>query len=279
MKVKFPLAIVVVLFAAGLLFPGSGEARLDPQTILGMWLFDDDGGDVASDLSGNGNDASLKNGPRWDDGKFGSALEFNGTNYVDCGNSETLDVDEEITVAAWVNFSAVDYKNSGGGLFTIAAKGKPDALTPHAGWWFSHDNRNNGQSFNYTCFGNENGGWSGGGNNFSGRNFQFSKGEWYHIAFTVGDSIGRLYINGIQQGTDKTFVDLVLPNAGTNLTIGAGTGSIYPFNGLIDEVVLLNVAADEEDIQEIMNEGLERASGVIAVEFSGKLTTTWAGIK
>jgi hypothetical protein len=279
MKVKYSLIAVVVLFAAGLLFAVSSEANIDPKTIAGMWLFDDDEGDVASDSSGNGNDGALINGPGWDDGKFGSALEFDGwSTYVNCGNGPSLDITEEITVVAWVKFNAVDYKNAAGGLFTIAAKGYPDALTPHAGWWFSYDNRNNGQSFNYTCFGNKVGGWAGGGNNLSGRIFQFNKGEWYHIAITVGESIGKMYVNGTQLGADKPFANLILSDTSRDLSIGCADTSWY-FNGLIDEVAIFNVALEQEDIQDIMNKGLERVSGLSAVDLSGKLTTTWANIK
>lgn len=279
MKVKYSLVVVVALFAAGLLFAVSSEAKIDPKAIAGMWLFDEDEGDVANDSSGNGNEGTLKNGPEWDDGKFGSALEFDGgTTYVNCGNGLSLDITEEITVMAWAKFNAVDYKNGQGGLFSIAAKGYPDALVPHAGWWFSHDNRNNGQGFNYTCFGHKTGGWAGGGNNLSGRNFQFTKGEWYHIAITVGESIGKMYVNGIQLGADKPFANLILSDTSRDLSIGSA-GTSWHFNGLIDEVAIFNIELDEKEIQTIMNDGLERASGLVAVDLSGKLTTTWANIK
>ena len=35
-------------------------------------------GEVAEDSSANGNDGELKVGPKWVDGKFGKALEFDG---------------------------------------------------------------------------------------------------------------------------------------------------------------------------------------------------------
>ena len=262
-----------------MLFAVSSEAKIAPETIAGMWLFDEDKGDVANDSSGNGNNGELQNAPKWDDGKFGSALFFDGgSNYVKCVNSPSLDITEELTVVAWVKFEGVDYKNNSGGLFTIASKGNPDSVAANAGWWFSHDNRSNGQGFNYTCFGNKNGGWSGGGNNLSGRNFQFTKGEWYHIAITVGESIGKMYVNGTQLGADKPLANLVLSNTASDLSIGS-RGTSYHFNGLIDEFAIFNIELEEETIQTIMNDGLERATGLTAVDLSGKLTTTWANIK
>ncbi len=61
----------------------------------------------------------------------------------------------------------------------------------------------------------------------------------------------------------------------------AGTevnGTVY-FNGVIDEVAIFNVELEEEDIQTIMNDGLERASGLTAVDLSGKLISTWGNVK
>jgi len=277
MKVKYSLIVAVFLFATGFLFTVSSEARIEPETIAGMWLFDED--KVADDSSGNGNDGTLMNNPGWSDGKFGSALEFDGAAaYVNCGNGPSLDITEEITIVGLVQFDAVDYKNSGGDLFSIASKGNPDSESPHAGWWFSHDNRNNGQGFNYTCFGNKNGGWSGGGNNFSGQSFQFTNGEWYSIAISVAESVAKMYIDGVQLGADKPFSNLVLSNTTTDLTIGS-RGTSYHFSGLIDEFAIFNVELEEEDILAIANNGLEITAGPQAVDLSGKLTTTWAEIK
>lgn len=279
MKVKYSLVIVVAVFAAGLLFAVSSEAVIEPENIAGMWLFDDGGGDVAEDSSGNGNDGTLTNGAEWDTGKFGDGVAFDGLSaYVNAGNGPSLDITEEITIMAWVQFDALDYQNSGGNLFSIGAKGYPDALTAHAGWWFSHDNRGNGQSFNYTCFGNKNGGWAGGGNNFGSHSFRFTNGDWYHLALTVGESIAKLYIDGTQLPPDKTFSNLVLSDTSANLSIGSSGPNGWYFSGIIDEFAIFNIELSEKNIQTIMNDGLERAV-LVAVEPAGKLTRTWADIK
>jgi hypothetical protein len=280
MKVKYSLIVVVILFVTGLLFAVPGEAKIDPKSVAGMWLFNEGQGKAANDSSGNNNNGELMNGPKWDKGKFGNAITFDGaTNYVNCGNGASLDITKAITVVAWVKFNGVDYKNAKGNLFSVGAKGYPDSLNPHAGWWFSYDNRSNGQGFPYTCFGNKNGGWSGGGNNFPGYIFTFTNGEWNHLAFTVGQSIAKLYINGTQLGVDKALTNLALSDTSVNLSIGsAGTNGWY-FNGTIDEVAIFNVDLTEQDIQNIMNNGLEKASSLNAVNLSGKLSTTWANIK
>ncbi|MFQ6039233.1 MAG: LamG domain-containing protein [Candidatus Poribacteria bacterium] len=273
------MVVVTSFIVISLMFVGLSSAKIDPRNIMGMWLFDEGKGDAAKDSSENGNDGALMNKPKWVKGKLGGALEFDGVaTYVDCGNEPSLDITKEITVMAWVQFDGLDYKNSTGKLNTIAAKGYPDALAPHAGWWFSYDNRNNKQDFPYTCFGNKKGGWAGGGNNFSGHPSTFKDGEWYHFAFTIAKSIAVLYIDGAQLGADKPLVNLVLSDTGRNLTIGSA-GTNWYFDGIIDEVAIFNVALSENDIGSIMTKGLEKATGMTAVSPSGKLTNTWGDIK
>jgi hypothetical protein len=84
--------------SAGLAYcvPGSTDPCAGP---VGEWKFDEKGGTIAYDTSGNGNDGTLTNGPAWARGKFGSALKFNGTNsYLDIGAGPTTR-----TVSFWAN--------------------------------------------------------------------------------------------------------------------------------------------------------------------------------
>jgi hypothetical protein len=86
-----------------------------------------------------------------------------------------------------------------------------------------------------------------------------------------------LYIDGVQLAPDKTFSTLVLSDTNMDLTIGSARTSYY-FSGIIDEFAIFNIELSENNIQNIMNDGLERAT-LVAVEPSGKLTGTWAHVK
>jgi len=70
--------ICISLVAIGLLFAATGKAEIDPDSIAGLWLFDEGAGDEAADISGNEYHGDLQDGPYWVDGVFGKALEFNG---------------------------------------------------------------------------------------------------------------------------------------------------------------------------------------------------------
>lgn len=276
---KTLVKIWIICFLMCVFIVASCLARIDPKTVAGYWLFDEGKGNTTADSSGNNNNGNIIGGFKWTDGKFGKCLEFDGSSaYVVCANSESLDITKEITVVAWVKFKGLDYKNSSGRLNSIAAKGYPDSIPANAGWWFSYDNRNNGQGFPYTCFGNKNGGWAGGGNSFSGYNIVFENNEWNHLAFTVAKSIAKLYINGTQFGADKTLVNLVLSDTSRDLFIGCADRSWFMM-GLIDEFAIFSVALPAQEIQTIMDKGLKESINPLAIDPNDKIASTWGNIK
>jgi hypothetical protein len=138
MKVRYLLTGVVVMFVVGLLLAVSSEAKIDPKIIAAMWLLDEGKGDKAKDSLGVGNNGTLKNNPKWIDGKFGKALEFDGVNqYVDCGIDASLDLTGDFTIVAWINFEdpkhAYDYsqivsRTDGGGNITFPSSNQPTGI-------------------------------------------------------------------------------------------------------------------------------------------------------
>jgi len=71
--------------------------------IVGQWLLDETSGTVAKDTSGNGNDGEIIGKANWVNGKFGKALELDGT-------STGLKVAPGLALK---NFTAVLWVNSG----------------------------------------------------------------------------------------------------------------------------------------------------------------------
>lgn len=248
---------VVVLFVAGVL-ANSSYAKIDPKTCVGMWLFDEDKDDVAEDSSGNGNHATLENGPEWVEGKFGKALSFDGKDdYVDLGSSG-LDVDY-ITVSFLVKFN-----DTSGQPAMIVRDGSPRVFAIYMvsptklRFWTM-----------------VNGSWIGEGHDV---NFTPEIGRWYHIAGTKGKERQKLYLDGamLYDGSHPGAID----KGNTIASLGRNPSGAYTyFNGLIDEVAIFNEVLEEEDIQAIMNQGLGRALGITAIEPAGKLATTWGQIK
>ncbi len=108
MKIKI---LFIVCLAIILTFTTPGRAEIDPDTIAGLWLFDEGKGDTVLDSSGNEYDRVLEGNPSWVDGRFGKGLEFTGSDYVELQNSAAglpFGGVDPFTITAWV-------KNQGGG--------------------------------------------------------------------------------------------------------------------------------------------------------------------
>ena len=279
MKVKYLLIGVVVLFIAGVL-TASSFAKIDLETIVGMWLFDEDEDDIAIDSSGNENHGTLTNGPEWIGGKFGKGLQFDGVSaYVDCGNVESLNITNAITIESWVYYTGTGEKWIGIVDQSQGASGN-GGFGLHIGSGFH-------------AFPNKKvvvhlGDGAAPSPNFITTN-DIPTNQWVHVAAvwdgsTVTGSV-KIYLDGVEQAGAETNYGTTLMAATKPTTIGAARTFLKPppscnyFEGIIDEVAIFNVPLSAQDIQTTMNKGLERASGLVAVDLSGKLTTTWAAIK
>ena len=82
-----PIIFWYVIGAAVLLFTTQGHTAIDPATAVAVWLFNEDGGDLAEDLTENALDAEFLDPVKWTDGKFDGGLEFKSGGLVNAGVS------------------------------------------------------------------------------------------------------------------------------------------------------------------------------------------------
>ena len=101
LKRSFLVLLCILIFGPA----WSAFAGLDPS-LAAWWPFDEGEGNVAYDATGNGNDGVFNGDPQWVPGVLGSALEFNGDDYLNCGNGPTLQIRDAITMALWFNVEA-----------------------------------------------------------------------------------------------------------------------------------------------------------------------------
>lgn len=100
-------ALTFILFSLGLMVislvaVNNSSAAIDPSSVVGLWLFDEADGSDALDSSGNNNHGTIVNAPIWVDGRFGSALAFDGVGNCVNTNKKLLNGVREFTVVAWV---------------------------------------------------------------------------------------------------------------------------------------------------------------------------------
>jgi hypothetical protein len=88
--------------------------------LLGLWRFDEGSGTTSADSSGNGNTATLFNGPSWTTGYSGDAVEGNGTSsYVSANIGTWFGANNTLSVSAWTYVNA----SSSGPVVGIAGTG------------------------------------------------------------------------------------------------------------------------------------------------------------
>lgn len=237
----------------------SGESLLgiaqDEHTIL-LYTFETGAGKTVKDLSGNKNDGELM-GPKWGEGNPGGGLVFEGNgprHFVEIPDSDSLDLTEGLTVEMWLYLEAWSTAGGTGATKELAYKVGPRSdkkvlirMTTEAQAW--------------------------GAAVVAGKTDMPLK-KWTHIAGTYDGKSGegKIYINGALEGEGKIGGNIV-PNNEV-LWLGRGAG---PFlQGRMDEVRISNIARSAQEIQELMNKGIE---GVLAVKPQDKLATTWGKLK
>jgi len=236
---------------------GQSSAKIDSKSIVGMWLFDEGEGKVAKDSSANKNDGKPIGNPKWVEGRFGKALDFNGSSdYVEVADSKSLDITGDITIVLWL------YKRPAG-RGTLVGKWKQV-----------------GDVWSYVLYdrGEGGGGWRLRWSDQSQTNLEgpytLPDNEWVHNAATYDGSSMKVFENGEEIGNIAANKQIDV----TDNPVWIGNdGYQQHFNGILDEVAIFNVALTKGDIQNIMDEGLEQAFAV--ADISDKLTTTWSAIK
>lgn len=267
-------SICACLAIIGLMLPCQSFARIDPETVAGAWLFDEEA-DVVEDVSGNGNNGIVNGDPDWDDGKFGGAISYDGMNdFVDCGAGEILSIGtENFSLVAWIRAAKESPPDWSGNIIS-----RFDTNAPRHGFLFGVRGALDAGNVDKPLF------LLGLGQASGAHLFGTSPitdDEWHHLAATVDrERNAKLYRDGVFEaemniaGSPNENEDNEL-----NVNIGADSGNRWFFIGLLDEVALIKDVLTEAEIGDIMNEGLERVLGITAVSPTDRLTATWGSIK
>ena len=245
------LIYCVMLIAGACLFSYAQDAHT-----VALYTFETGSGKVVKDLSGKGNDGTLM-GAKWGEGNPGGGLVFGGNaprDFVEIPDSDSLDLVEGLTVEMWLYLNAWSTAGGTGATKELAYKVGPRSdkkvlirMTTTANAW---------------------------GAAVAAGQTDMPLKKWVHIAGTYDakSGVGKIYIDGVLDGEGKIGGDLV-PNDDV-LWLGRGAG---PFlDGQMDEVRISNIARTEQEIQTLMDKGIE---GVLAVIPEDKLATTWGALK
>jgi hypothetical protein len=218
--------------------------------LVAYWPLDEGGGTTTSDLSGNGNDGTLNGGPIWVEGKFGGALNFDGSDdHVDCGNPSILDFGtSDFTISAWIKTTNAlgetifgNGGDDGGGIrVRLYVEGNPGVKILVDDDFSKYDPEGS---------------------------IAVLDGQWHHIVGMRRRTALRVYIDGVEDEGATAHGESTIPAdydlSGTsqhNAYIGAQTSNasgnlIKYFGGLIDDVALWSRALTVEEISYLWNGG------------------------
>ena len=201
------------------------ETPITDPNLVGWWKLDDAEGKIALDWSGYGNNGTIIGEPEWIVGQFEGALSFDGVDdCIDIGNPEVLDINDVITVMAWVKM----------------------------------EEAGNGEDQSFVTKGND----SYGLRHAASNNIQFRlddstlvdtpvdssfSGVWHHLVGTCDGSQLQIYIDGTLMSTASSGS---VPNSIYNVNIAReSVGNRYLFYGAIDDVKIYDRVLTPEEIQ------------------------------
>ncbi len=200
-----------------------------PLGLVAAYGFDETGGTVAGDASGNGNTGTVSGAAWATGGRYGGALSFDGVNdWVTVAGAASLDLPTGMTLEAWVRPVAL------GGWRTVLLKEQTGFYT-------------------YALYADTGGGAPSGNAVAGGEDVDVRAtvplplNAWTHLAATYDGAAVRLFVNGTEAAQ--------LPAGGTIASGGGplhiGGNAIWPewFQGLIDEVRVYNRALSAAEIQ------------------------------
>ena len=220
------VAIAAVIVVAELV---SAPASMSATTgLVAAYGFDEGSGTTVTDASGNGNNGTITNATWAATGKYGKALQFNGTNaLVTIPDAASLHLSTGMTLEAWVNPSTVnsawrDVIYKGNDNFYLEAT-STNASHPDAGMIA-------GGSY-ADAFGTA----------------ALTASTWSYLTETYDGSTLRLYVNGTQVAS--TAHTGTIATSTNPLQIGGDSLYGQYFAGLIDEVRVYNVALTAAQIQ------------------------------
>jgi galactose oxidase-like protein/concanavalin A-like lectin/glucanase superfamily protein/Kelch motif protein len=230
---RFVPLCLVLLGLVAFLFGGPASAQTEPG-LVAAWGFDEGSGGIAGDSSGNRNAGTVVGAAWTTQGRFGSALVFNGTSSRVTGPSVSLG--PAFTLMAWVlNPTRTAYET----MITVGGSRDFYLGTGVPTFWTGSDN---------LAFGNA-----------------IADGVWHHVAVVSDGATVRAYVDGDPAGTPST---VALGAASGSLQVGAwilGTDSTDYFAGTIDEVRVYSRALTQGEIQTVMTVPVAGSSGPTAI--------------
>ncbi|MBI4424733.1 MAG: hypothetical protein HY554_13455, partial [Elusimicrobia bacterium] len=238
--------------------------RDQPATLL-YWHLDELSGGAAVDASGQGNDATLEQGPVRTNGRIGPGMAFDGVDdYAQGAAAATLAGD--FTFEAWVKPATLAQNGRGAFMGQHAGTGQmylglggPSVSAPYAPSRFNFWLRDSAGVYGVVS-----------------STYAPVPGLWYHVAGVYQAGAMKLYVNGALQSAKAFLREADSGSAGFGGTIffaGRSNTAINDgFNGVVDEIRVVASALTDD---QILQDALDGSTPPFWVEVSTNAGATW----
>jgi len=223
-------------------YSGAGNMTADPRFFqpeylapISYWKFDEGIGTTVYDSVGQHHGTAY--GATRTTGQLGGALDFDGSNdYISVPHDPELNITGDITIAAWISFARAGVYE---GLVTKCVGGGSRNVP--------YDFRTHDLSEPQLAFLRAD---ASGYERVYSSSF-IPKGEWHHVLVRVESNVPDFYIDGIITGKYVDTVFTRTPTGNTNpVMIGRRDDGLY-FDGLIDDVMIFDIALSAEEIRQV----------------------------
>ena len=212
-----------------------------PPGLVAAYGFNEGSGTTVTDASGFGNTGTIA-GPTWTtSGKYGNALEFNGSNaWVLINNSASLHLTNAMTLEAWVY------------PFTLPPVGcVPNNTCSWMDVVYKDIDRYYLEASSNVNQAPEAGGIFADGKHIVLAPSPLATNTWTHLAITYDRTMLKLYVDGSLVTTST--VTSAITTSLSPLFIGGDDTMGQFFHGRIDEVRVYNRALSADEVQADMN--------------------------
>jgi hypothetical protein len=226
-----------------------------PSGLAGWWT----GNDKTADSGPNGYNGTLENGAGYGLGEVDDAFSFNGSNqYVLIGQPvpTNLQIQSAITLSAWIYATSLP-ANNGGGSYGFILGSQSDGNYGGATIFLDGgtDEDLTGTPPGHIDF------QIGDGSAWHDTETmsQIPLNQWVLVTATrTANNAGQIYFNGVLQPTgtpNAQWTGTISYPSSDWFAIGQEVNENRPFNGLIDEAQIYNVALTAAQVQAIYNAG------------------------